>query len=181
MTTAVFVYREPTKIVADILASEMTLDPKQVIHTNQKWIIPTNGIFIVVSYLGPSKIICNMNEGADNPASVFTETQTLVAVNMVEIGIMSFDNSARIRRDEVAMALRSLYAQKQQELYAMNIARNPGPFMDTSFLEATKMVTRYTTTIVTTSVNMKTKPVGDYYLDFSRAVPPQLTAKTANE
>lgn len=170
----VFVYREPAKIVQDILQSELSLSDGQVMFTNQKYLIPTNGLFIVVSYIGPSKVMSCADEWVDDGFGGLTEIQSVVLFHTLQIDIMSYDDSARVRKEEIAMALRSLFSESQQELYCMQIARQPGAFTDTSFLEDTKMMTRYTTTVATSSVNRKQKPVGDFYTDFTRAVPPKV-------
>lgn len=152
-----FTYREPGKIVADVLQSELELKASQVTFTNQKWNIPTKGILIVVSYVGPSKVIANLNEWQDDGDGGLNEVQSLTMAHMVQIDILGYGNDVRTRKEEIAMALRSIFSQQQQELYNMQIARQPSGFMDTSFLEETKMCTRYTTTIITTSVLQKVK------------------------
>jgi hypothetical protein len=173
MTVGVFTYREPAKIVADIIQQAMGLTAGQVMLSNQKNFIPIAGPLIVLSYIGPSKVISNVDEWTD-VGGVFTEIQSVTMQHLLQIDIMSYDSSARTRKDEIIFAIRSLLSEAQQELYQMNIARQPGPFLDTSFLEETKRVTCYTTTLATVSVNQKSQPVGDYYVDFSRAVPPQI-------
>lgn len=170
-----FTYREPGKIVADVLQSEMELADGQVMFTNQKFFIPTDGLFIAISYVGPSKVIANVNEAIDDGGDGLTEIQSITMAHLIQIDILGYGNDVRTRKEEIVMALHSIYSEQLQEQYHMQISRQPGPFMDTSFLEETKMVTRYTTTIITTSVNQKSKAVADYYTDFSRAVPPELT------
>lgn len=170
-----FVYREPGKIVADVLQSEMDLDEGQVMFTNQKYLIPTDGIFICVSYIGPSKVISNVNEAIDDGGDGLTEVQSVTMAHLIQIDILGYGNDVRTRKEEIVMAMSSIYSQQLQEQYHMQIARQPGPLLDTSFLEETKMITRYTTTIITTSVNQKSKAVSELYTDFSRAVPPMLT------
>ena len=170
-------YKEPALIIVDIIQTEMALENGRVMLTNQKYNIPTDGPFICISYVGPSKIISNVNEALDNPAGGMTESQWLVKQDLIQIDIMAYSNDdgtndARNRKEEIAMALHSLYAETQMELNFMQIARQVSPMMDTSFLEATEMMSRYTMTIQTTSAYQKQKPVGDYYTDFSRAVPP---------
>jgi hypothetical protein len=157
-----FVYREPIKIIGDILQSELTLNPGQVMDTNQKYEIPTNGLYIACSYVGPAKVIASMSEWADDGAGGITELQSITMLHLIQIDIMSFANDARMRKEEIVMALRSFFAQSQMETYNMQIARQPGPLMDTSYLEETKMITRYTTTIITSSVNQKQKPASSY-------------------
>lgn len=165
MSTTI-IYQEPLKIVGDILIEEMEL-PGRVLATNQKFILPTDGVFIVVSYVGPSKVIASSNEVEDDGADGLTEVQTVNMQHMIQIDIFAFNdaaggNQARARKEEIAMALRSIYSQQQQELYSMQISRNTGLFMDTSSLEATEMLTRYTTTIQTVSAIQKRKAVDSY-------------------
>lgn len=169
-----FVYREPGKIVQDVIQSELDLDDGQVMFTNQKYEIPTDGLFIVVSYVGPSKVIASNSDWVDNGAGLI-ERQTVNVDHWLQIDIMSFGDEARTRKEEVMMAVQSIYSEQQQELYSMNIARHPGAFMDTSFLEGTKIITRYTTTLRTKSVLRKEREIADIYTDFSRAVPPSVT------
>lgn len=171
-TPGIFFYREPAKIVMDVIQQSLGLTSSQVVFSNQKLFIPTAGPLVVVRYLGPSKIISNVDEWMD-VGGVFTEVQSITMRHLLQIDIMSYDQTARVRKEEIAMAMNSLLSEAQQELYNMNIARNCAPFLDTSFLEETKRVTCFTTTIATVSVNQKSQPVGDYYTDFSRAVPPQ--------
>lgn len=169
-----FVYREPAKILRDILVEEMDLDAGQVMLSNQKFNIPTTGLYIVISYVGPSKVLSRMSELQDNGLGGQSEVQSIVMLHLLQIDIMAYNdpeggNAARTRKEEIAMAISSIYAQQQQEQYAMQIARHPGPFMDTSFLEETEMMTRYTTTLMTTSVNRKMKDTDEYYDTFPGA------------
>lgn len=157
----------------DVIQQSMGLKDSQVIFSNQKIFIPTPGPLIVVRYLGPSKLICNVDESMDI-GGVFTEMQTLSMFHLLQIDIMSYDDVARLRKEEIAFAINSLLSEAQQEMYNMNIARHTGTFLDTSFLEETKRITCYTTTVATVSVQQKQQPVGNYYTDFSKALPPEL-------
>lgn len=89
---------------------------------------------------------------------------------------MSYDATARgiSVNGGIEFSINSLLSEAQQEMWQMNIAKFPGPFLDTSFIEETAMINCFTTTLKTTSVNQKMLPVVDYYTDFSKAVPPQL-------
>lgn len=174
-----FIYREPGKVIRDILLSEMDLDPGQVMFTNQKFEIPTVGLYMVISYIGPAKVISRQSELLDLGSQGVHELQSIAMLHQIQIDIMAYNdpeggNQARARKEEIAMAFSSFFSQNIQEQYAMQIARHPGPMMDTSFLEETEMMTRYTTTIITSSVLQKQKATNEYYSDFSRAVPPTL-------
>lgn len=173
------IYKEPAAIVGDILLQELELNPGQVMFSNQKYFIPTIGLFLPISYVGPSKAISSVNTWEDDGSGGLNEVQSVVMAHMIQIDIMAYNkpgeiNEARTRKEEIIMALHSIYSQSQQEKYSMQIARQPSAMIDTSFLEETEMMTRYTCTIFTTSLKVKIKGINDFYTDFSRAVPPQL-------
>ncbi len=169
-----FVYREPGKVIRDILLAEMGLEPGQIMFTNQKYPIPTTGIYIAISYLGPSRVISRQSELVPDGTGGMLERQSAVTLDAVQLDIMAYNdpaggNPARARAQEITMALASILSQQLQEKYAMQIARNPGNFQDTSFLEETEMITRYTVLVMTTSVNRKEKASTEYYDTFPGA------------
>lgn len=160
-----FVYREPGLVVKDILQTVMKLSEGQVMFSNQKYEIPTDGLYIVISYIGPGKVLASQTELVDKGSGV-VERRSVVSYDMVSIQMMSFSNEARKRRTEIAMAINSIYAEQQAEKYAMKISRHPGAMIDTSFLEETKMVTRYECSVMTSSINIIDDDEPDYYTTF---------------
>lgn len=170
-----FQYREPGKVVKDILIAQLGLSQSQVMFSNEKWNIPTVGPLVIVSYLGPSKTINSTDTWVDDGAGGLKEVQTVTSFDTIEIQILGYKTpSIRAFRTLIPMAFNSLFAQAQAELWNMSIALNPGPMQDTSYVEGTEMITRYTTTIQATSINENTQPVPDIYTDFSKAIPPKL-------
>lgn len=162
-----FFYREPAKLIVDIIQKELGLQSGQVLLTNQKYEIPTDGLFVVVSYVGPGKVISNQNEWIDDGAGGLIEVQTVSMLQMLQIDMMAFNdpvggNQARQRMLEIPMALRSVYSQNQQDAYSIKLASNIGPIMDVSSLEETEMLTRFTMTIQAFSVAQKQKAVDSY-------------------
>lgn len=168
-----FNYREPALILKDIIMQSLGLSVAQIMLSNQKVFIPTNGPFVVLRYLGPGRVISNVDEWSDIGGD-FTEIQTMTIQHTIQIQILSYDSSAFNLKEQIIFAINSLLSQSQQELWNINIARHPSPFLDTSYFEDTGMVTCYTTTVQTVSVLQKQLPVLDYYNDFSRSVPPVL-------
>lgn len=168
MTTAL-VTREPIKVIADILLSELELTTDQIILDYQKFNIPnTPGLFIALDYIG-GKAIGNNNYADDAGSDGMVETQQVAMNHLIQIDIMSFDSSARTRKEEVIMALRSIFSQQAQDANDMQIARMPGEFQNASSLEETKILNRFTMTIVTKSVYTKTKSAS-YYDSFTREI-----------
>lgn len=158
--------KTPDKIIVDILKTELELSADRVMLTNQKTFTPTLGVFLTVSFVGPAKVISSCNTTEDDGDGLI-EVQSLTMLHQIQIEIMSYSNTdgsndARDRKEEIAMALRSVYSQQQQEKYSMQISRNISPILDTSYLEATQMLTHYTTTVETTSLYEKKKTVDSY-------------------
>lgn len=160
--------REPAKVVLDILKAEMELADGAIMMAYEKWDIPANkGLFVSISYMGPGKIVANVNEF---DSATNEEVQQITMVNTVQIDVMSFDSSARLRKEEVAMALASIYSKQLQEKYNMQIGRQPTAFADASNLEVTKMLNRFVTTVSVTSLHVKRKSV-DYFDKFNQRPP----------
>lgn len=170
-----FLYKEPGLVIIEILRHELDLEDQQVLFTNQKFLIPTVGIFIPVSYLGPGQLVSSANDYIDNGLGGLDEVQSVSILNTINIDIMGYSNEPRERKEEIGMALRSVYSQQMQEKYFMQIARHVGGMIDTSFLQDTKMITRFTTSVRVQSMKIKQKAIDDIYTNFDRAVPPLLT------
>lgn len=165
MTPPTTIAVEPIKVVRDILKSELGLDEGAIMLAYEKWDIPaTEGLYVALSYMGPGKIVANVN---DFDPVADQEIQQVTMVNTVQIDVMSFDGSARVRKEEVAMALASIYSQQQQEKNNMQIGRQPTAFADASNLEVTKMLNRFVTTVSVTSLHVKRKSAG-YFDKFNQ-------------
>lgn len=167
--------REPVKVIGDVLQAELGLDVGQIMLTNQKWNIPQSaGLYIAISYVS-GKAIANKNDAVSIDGGGMTEQQSVVMHYLIQIDAMSFDNSARIRKEEIIMALRSIAAQVAMEVNNLQIARVPGEFYDASSLEETARLNRFTMTIAVTALRTKEKAVVDYYSEF------QIAEVTVNE
>jgi hypothetical protein len=161
-------------IICDIIEHELDLDDGQVMVYNQQFLAPTtNGLFVVVGYVG-GKAIGNNSEVTDEEAGI-SETQSISMYEMVQIDLMSIDSSARQQKEEVIMALNSDYAQKIMELNNIQISKIPGQFNDISGVEGVAILTRFTMTIGILAVYTKNSTI-DYYDDDSRCVPPTIVA-----
>lgn len=161
---------EPIKVIADILQSEMGLESAQISTAYQNYEIPANGLFVMVGYLGPSEQISN--QGYFDPTQN-NEVQETVYKHMIQIEIMSMapDNSARIRKEEVGMALRSFYSQKKQDQNFIGISWIQSDITDATDVEETAMLNRYIILCAVNALHRKVKTAG--YLD---AFPIQLNA-----
>lgn len=132
-------WREPIKIIAELLAKEMSLTPDRIFIYNDGRPLPKDdGLYIVLTING--------TETYRNSSEFLSETETeVLKLNYKEniiVSVISKDSSARLRANEVIMALSSIYSQQLQEKYSCHIARI-SHLTDASFLEKTDMLTRF--------------------------------------
>lgn len=160
--------REPILVVADILQQGLGLADDAVALSYQKNILPkSNGLYVSLRYVGPAKCIANVNEF---DAATEDEIQSCSYSNLVQMDLLSYDASARRRKEEATMAIASIYAVQQMEKYAMSIARNPSPWVDASSLEPTKRLNRFISTLTVFSVHRKVVPKAPFYATFAGAL-----------
>ena len=155
-------YPEPILVVADIIQTWMNLNPGQVMLAYQKFNIPTNGLFIVLTQVADQEIGGD-NFIQDDGRGGQEEVGQDYIVSDIQIDVLSFDDEARQRRREVMMALRSIYSQQQQVQNLIRIAPNLMPMMDSSFLELTKYINRFTARIRVTAVDEVIRSNAPYY------------------
>lgn len=153
--------REPILVLADVLQNQLGLSDDAVVLAYEKNVIPrTTGLYVSLDYVGPSKCICSAN---DFDPSTIEEIQSATYSHLIQVDLLSYDASARRRKEEAAMALNSIYAVQQMEKYTMQIARNPSPFVDASSLEPTKRLNRFITSVQMFAVHRKVLPNAPYF------------------
>ena len=157
---------EPVKVVADILQTGMGLADGQVLLAYQKDMIPTDGLLIIVTAVNDAEVARDSFIEAANTGGEQEVTELLI-LHEIQIDLLSFSSDARTRRMEVMAALSSAYSQRMQVANTLQIARNTTPMMDTSFLEVTKFLSRYTTRVRVTALHRIVNGVAEYYDDFS--------------
>lgn len=163
---------EPLKVVLGIVANQMALTAAQWATANQDYAIPPAGLFLVGGYLGPTEVISST--GYFDPATN-AEVQQMSCRHTIQLELMSMapDNSARIRKEELPLALRSFYSQQQQNVNQIGIAWMTSDIIDASAPEGTVMLNRFITTIAVNALHSKTIAAG--YLGI---FPLQLTAES---
>ncbi len=160
--------REPIKVLADILQTCLGLADDAVVVAYEKNVVPkTSGLYISVDAVGPDKTIGNVNELDGDGNEIRSRSYSQLA----QIDLISYDASARRRKGEAVMALASIYAVQQMELYCMSFARNPSPFVDASSLEPTKRLNRFISSVVVFAVERLVVPNAPDFTSF----PGQLT------
>ncbi len=133
------------------------------------------GLYVAVSYVS-GKPIGNTNYSVATDGGM-REVQELLMLYEIQIDLMSYDDSARVLKELAYMGLLSVASQQIQERYNVQVARNPSPFQDVSMLEESGRLNRYTALIAVTQLIVNTNDDVPYYSDFTRAVPPQVTAQ----
>lgn len=156
-TTAV----EPIKVIADIIMTEMDLKASQIKDAYQLYEIPADGLFVEIGYIGQSEPISSQTYF---DSELLTEVQQAVFRHTIRIELMSMapDNSARIRKEEVALSLRSFYSQQQQDAHNIGIAWLQENITDATELEETAMLNRYITDCFVHALHQKTQ-TADYF------------------
>ena len=135
---------EIIKVVADVIQSEMELGNDRVYLYNQKWRIPPDeGLFVIVGFLTSKPFGAKTWYENDPITNELLEVQSVNQQETYTIDLMSRDSSARIRKQEVILALNSTFCQQMMEQYNFKIANLPSSFVDVSELEATAILNRY--------------------------------------
>lgn len=176
--------REVAKIAMDVLMAEMGLDAEHCLLGDQAWDIPADKkLFVAIFDQAPAPFGGATYLDTDETSATFgKEIQQGSFVHDVRIDIMSFDNEARVRKEEVALALNSFYSQQLQGQYGVQIGRAQAP-VDASGAENSKMLLRYVVHVKITALHQKVKtpPKADYFNKFNGATadgttnPPAIT------
>lgn len=137
--------REPIKIIGDIIKNYLNLNDNQILIYNQDFKIPaTKGLFILLQY-NTSQPYSVVNKFI--PAAIEIEgAEESVSVLMKEdytINVVSKNDEARQRKEEILMAFNSNYSQEQQGLYQFQIAKISNSFINISELEGAGMLNRF--------------------------------------
>jgi len=163
---------EVINLLVNLIKYQLNLDNNHVVTYNQRIPIPPDeGIFVAVGLLGDkvyghsikyeTGFIPSTSEGTPQ-IEVLNEVQTQNVQQIYSIEIMSQNNDARARRQEILFALNSTRAEQLQEKYGFKIANLPTTFNDTSYVEGSSRLTRYSITFNVLTAFIRTVPV-DYY------------------
>lgn len=171
MATITTTTREFILVLADIIQTEMSLADDHVFIYNQDFKIPEyDDLFIVLSYLGAPRALANNNEIiVDSVTGNVSENQCLNQLENIAIDVMSRNPDARVRKEEVLMALTSVFSKAQQEQYQFKIFSQPSSFIDISEAEGAARINRYQITVPLMTSYRKSKII-EYYNQFSYTV-----------
>lgn len=154
-------------LFCEVIQSELGLQNGRVYLWDQKIGQATDaGLYIAVSVL-TCKAFGNTNRHNAVSGGLNSEASVNMAA-ILQIDIISRDNSARTRKEEVLMALMSDYAQAQQETNSFYIGKLPAgaQFANLSLADGAAIPYRFTISISIQYYATKTKPV-NYIGSFS--------------
>jgi hypothetical protein len=158
--------REVAKLVADVMVAELGLDAAHCLLGDQKWDIPTDKkLFLVVfDDAGPTIGASNFIDTDETSATYLSEIQQSAVMHDVRIEMMSYDNEARVRKEEPGLALASIFSQQLQEQYRVQIGRAQKP-VNASDTEVTGRLFKYVTHVNVTALHQKVKAAADTKYD----------------
>lgn len=160
--------REPIKVLADIIQTLMRLPDEAVVVAYEKNMIPlANGLYVSLDYVGPAKVLASCNVLDPETGA---EEQSLSMSHLVQVDVMSYDASARRQKEEVTMALASIYAVQQLEKYTMSLGRNTTPWVDASSQEPTKRLNRFISSVQMFAVHRKVLADAPIFTSFPGAL-----------
>ena len=166
-----YINREPLKVVAQIIQHELGLDDFHVVDGNEKFDIPTDQKLFVALFDEGTKPVSRMNRF---DPSTNSEMQSHTLIHSIRIEVCSLiSDEARKRKEEVSMALDSIYAQQTMEQYQCSVA-SFSTFTNATAAEVSGMLKRYSATVNVTAIHGKVQPVS-YFDKFNNATVPQTT------
>lgn len=149
----------PIMLVCDVIQKELGLANGQVYLWDQKINIPIDEkLYIAVGVLS-CKPFSNTNR-MEGGGSGLEEDQSVNMMATLSIDILSRGPQARDRKEEVILALQSVYAQSQQEVNSFYIGKISTGFVNLSQIDGAAIPYRFNI-----SVNMQ------YTVRKSKAVP----------
>lgn len=150
------------QLVCDIIQNEMELGDRHVYMWDQKINAPTDeGLFIAVGVIS-CKPFGNSNTYFEDDDEGLSEKQSINMQALLSIDIISRGTDARDRKEEVIMALRSNYAESQQELNSFSIAILPSSFVNLSQEDGAAIPYRFNISANLQYFVTKTKPIPYY-------------------
>ena len=163
--------REPIKILGDIIKEFMTLVDGQIFIYNQDFKLPeSSGLFVVLQY-NSSKNYSSTNEFIPAPEGMLGGQEKITTLMKEEytINVISKNDEARERKEEIIMALNSNLSQDKQGLYQFQIARISNSFTNVSELEGAGMINRFAINISLLAFYDKLLDT-TYYDDFTNQI-----------
>lgn len=134
------------QIICDIIRRGLSLSADQIWVYNQRRSIPEDkrlyvvvGVISFVPMANNSIVECDANGATESLYQIMAET--------ISINLFSYGTDAVERYPEILGALRSVYSQEKQALYALKIAEIPASINDVSEVEGATYLYRINITL----------------------------------
>ena len=157
-TTARILVGNPLILFCDIIQKYMGMPDGRVFIFDQKAFLPTDSnlwISIAVPLVKPfaSTLV------PDGSGSGLNSVQAVNILAHLDINIMSRGPDARDRKEEVVLALTSIYSEQQQEINSFSIGRLSTNFVNLSSIDGAAIPFRYAISCQIQYCFTKTQPV----------------------
>lgn len=152
-------------LLCEIIQSEMSLARGRVYLWDQKIFQPKDsGLYVIV---GETNLKAFANNSVPDPNGGNNVIQSVNMMTTLDINAISRGPEARNRKEEILLALSSIYSEKQQEGNSFFIGKLPpgSRFTNLSFVDGAAIPYRYQISINMQYTVTKTKAV-DYYDTF---------------
>jgi hypothetical protein len=142
--------------------------PSVFIGSQNLKLFHTEKLQVSVRSVDAPKVIANCST-PNFDTTPATELQQVVVLENVQIDLMSRNNDARDRRYEVLTALKSFFAQQQQDYYQFRLFEHSLSFINVSEAEGGSMINRFVCVFPVHVIYNKTINIAsnDYYRDFN--------------
>lgn len=153
--------REPILIIADILEDSLGLAANRVFIYEENIDLPKDkNLYIAIQHINTQPYSVTNKQTPTETG--FQEEINLLTREEYIINVVSRNDEARTRKEEVVLALNSFKSLQQQEKYQFNIAKITSSFINVSELEGAGILKRYAIKIVILAHKTKTNDI-DYY------------------
>lgn len=155
----------PLQLFCDILQHEMDLEEGRVYLWDQKINQPKDaGLYIAVGVLNAKPFGSSVAVSGAGPGLEAEQGLNMAAT--ISIDVISRGPEARDRKEEVILALQSIYAQSQQEINSFYIGKLSTAFTNLSQEDGAAIPYRFNITVVMQYVFRKLRAV-DYFDAFA--------------
>jgi len=153
--------REPILIIADILEDSLGLAANRVFIYEENIDLPKDkNLYIAIQHINTQPYSVTNKQTPTETG--FQEEINLLTREEYIINVVSRNDEARTRKEEVVLALNSFKSLQQQEKYQFNIAKITSSFINVSELEGAGILKRYAIKIVILAHKSKINEI-DYY------------------
>lgn len=162
--TATINVLQPLELVCEIIRQGLGLSGDQVYIYNQKYLIPNDSrLYIPIEVLSP-KPFGNTNK-IQEIDGVLTQVQSVNFATILSIDAMSRSTVALYRKEEIIMALNSLYSQQLQQAFSFYLAPITSAFVAVNEEDGAAIPYRFNMS-VTIQYAVEKYQTADYYDSF---------------